>query len=773
MKRLLCVGAGATAALFLVAATLFVLSIPSYDKEVHVQGILAPVRVTFDAAFIPDIHASCREDAACALGYLHGKERFFQMDMMRRAASGELSVLFGRTTLQVDCQRRWHRFRSKACKRFSQLPKEQQSLLSAYARGVNKALETLLLRPWEYLLLWACPQPWTPEDSLLIIYNLYFELQEGEGVFSHTINTLQTLLPPQQQHGWLFPSSQWETYIDNDNRESSRLIQESSEPLKTCALDPSAASPSAPTLPGCRPSLSFSQHPSLRGSNGFAVAGSHTAWHGSLIAGELHLPMTMPSLWYRASLHYDDQGTIRHVHGYTLPGLPLTIVGTNEHLAWTVTNGQVNGCDIVYSNGGQALPVVSSAIERIAVRGGADVFLPVEETIYGPIRPQPFGDLRGIVHWVAHEEGSVNLDWMLLEQALSVEDAVRAAHAFRLPAMNLIVGDTRGHIGWCLCGALPSRKNPERRGYRYAESLDLVQIAGSGMPLVIDPPKGYLCSANQRPLPLIGDGWGGEAFLNPIRAYSISSWLDRRTLYTEQEALAGLLIDRSVFFDRWRDLLLHLLDDTHRDQRRLKEALEAWDGHCRPSSYGYLWIRLFREQVVDAVIRQKFATTLNLDLLDVEEPVWNAVTASSEPLSIRQEMLPLLHSVLQRLIKQGEQQWPHRSWSSIPWSEVNRCQSLHPLYHAFPFLGFLINGPEYSVGGDFYVPRVAWKENGATLRTVLSPGREATSIAQLPGGQSGHPLSSHYTDCFAGWMAAAPTPLLPSGQQNEFFLYAE
>ncbi|HEY3520194.1 MAG TPA: penicillin acylase family protein, partial [Rhodanobacteraceae bacterium] len=155
-------------------------SVPQLDGTVALHGPSAPVTVTRDARGAPTITARNREDLAYALGFLHGQERFFQMDLLRRNAAGELSDLVGAAALKVDESHRRHRFRALAETELSQLPVEERVLLDSYARGVNAGLNALRVRPWEYLLLRACPQPWEPDDSLLAIDTMFLDLnQEG------------------------------------------------------------------------------------------------------------------------------------------------------------------------------------------------------------------------------------------------------------------------------------------------------------------------------------------------------------------------------------------------------------------------------------------------------------------------------------------------------------------------------------------------------------------------------------------------------------------
>ena len=133
-------------------------SLPAVDGEVTVDGLRAPVSVTRDAQGVPTVHGSDRGDVAYAIGYTHAQDRFFQMDLLRRAASGELSALLGKALLPVDRERRIHRFAARAGVALTALPEPSRAVLGRYTAGVNAGLAALGARPFEYGVLRAEPR---------------------------------------------------------------------------------------------------------------------------------------------------------------------------------------------------------------------------------------------------------------------------------------------------------------------------------------------------------------------------------------------------------------------------------------------------------------------------------------------------------------------------------------------------------------------------------------------------------------------------------------
>src|SRR3954453_6931565 len=177
---------GLTAGTLLIAsAWLFVqlrASLPRLEGSITAPSLPAPVTVVRDAQGVPTLTGRARADLAWALGYLHGQERFFQMDGQRRTAAGELSELAGRAALRRDRGARLHPFRHRAAAVLAAMTADECCVLDAYVAGVNRGLGDLNAMPFEYLLLRARPQPWTAEDTVLTVFAMYLSLQEADGL---------------------------------------------------------------------------------------------------------------------------------------------------------------------------------------------------------------------------------------------------------------------------------------------------------------------------------------------------------------------------------------------------------------------------------------------------------------------------------------------------------------------------------------------------------------------------------------------------------------
>ena len=156
-------------------------SAPVLEGTVVLSGLTAPVVVERDELGVPTIRARARIDVARVTGFLHAQERFFQMDLLRRSAAGELAALFGAAALPTDRAARVHRFRARSRRALAALGDEDRALIEVYAEGVGAGLKALAAPPFEYLLLGAVPEPWRPEDTGLTTLAMYLRLTPNFG----------------------------------------------------------------------------------------------------------------------------------------------------------------------------------------------------------------------------------------------------------------------------------------------------------------------------------------------------------------------------------------------------------------------------------------------------------------------------------------------------------------------------------------------------------------------------------------------------------------
>jgi penicillin amidase len=752
-------------------------SLAQLDGERQLPGLGTAVRVERDGLGIPSIRGASRADVARATGFLHAQDRFFQMDLARRRAAGELAGLVGARALVVDREIRIHRFRAQAGRALGLMAPEQRVILDAYVAGVNTGLQALGAPPFEYLMLRQEPARWLPEDSLLVVLSMFITLQDADGSYEATLATMRDVLPAAMADFLVPPGSEWDTPIEG-------------EPFAVAPI-PGPDVYDLRTLRRGMPSFELPPPEEVViGSNNFAVAGSLTANGAALLANDMHLGIRVPNTWYRALLEWPDAGGgIQRLAGVTLPGVPALVAGSNTYVAWGFTNTYADWSDIVLldtdpERPGQYLtPDGWRDFERydemIPVAGGEGEPLSVEWTIWGPVMPPDHRGRLRVYRWVAHSAEQLAATITPIESARTLEEALDAANGVGAPGQNFVVAARDGRIAWSVFGSIPRRVGID--GQLPASWSDGSRgwngwLEDAEYPRVIAPPGGRIWTANARVvggemLARLGDG----SYEIGSRARIIRERLHARQQFTPRDLLAIQLDTGADFLARWRDLLLRTLTADARsgnDERgELREVLEQqWTGQATADSAAYRFTRRFRENVFERVISfvlaECYEADPEFDYANVrrrEAAIWQLIT--EQPLHLLDPQFDswaeLLLAAADATIEEATQgrAGPLRDRS---WSEFNVVAQRHPLSGAIPFFGSRwLDMPEVPMPGDLYTPRVHWGAVGASERMIVSPGREAEGIMHMPTGQSGHPLSPFYANSHDAWVRGEPTPFLP------------
>jgi penicillin amidase len=774
------------AALVATAAAWMVLraSLPVIDGTRSLAGLGASVVVERDAAGVPTIAAQSRDDLARGLGFVHGQDRYFQMDLLRRAAAGELSALLGPALLPTDRKLRLHRFRTVARAVVSSLDARERALLDAYVAGVNSGLASLQSRPFEYWVLRSRPKPWTAEDSILCIHAMYLQLQDAQGHVQLQRGLLRATLP---EAAWRFLEAgapEWDAAIDGSRNVEPRVPLAQEFNLR-----------SLKDLPAMPPDAVL-KHLVMLGSNNWAVAGSRTANGAAIIANDMHLGFRVPTIWYRARLVRKTSSETLDLTGVTLPGTPTAVAGSNGSVAWGFTNSYgefttvirlaaVAGDAAAYRTAGGARQI-RYVDEVIEVAGAAAEHMKIGLTEWGPIIGNDWEGRPYALQWTAQDPAATNLNLLNLEHADTVAEALRAAASFGIPGQNFMVADKSGHIGWTIAGRLPSR-GLATPGVPQ-ESTDPVVgfagwLAGEDQPQVTDPGAGFLWSANARvtggaAAALIGD----DGMDRGSRSAQIQADLQSAAQpFTPASSLAVQLDDRALFLERWRTLLNDVIDHsrsigTH-EHDAARETMLAWSGHAAPDDPAFRLVNLFREQVEARAFFMLVAPArLRVHDFDFkipssfEGPLWRLV--QQRPMHLLAPSYADWNALFLEALVASEALPPAcRTLVSCTWGRVNAVHVAHPLSGAVPLLARVLDMPTVLVaGGRGDMPRVQGRDYGASERFSVSPGHEGDGYFHMPGAQSGHPLSPFYRAGFDDWAQGRPTPFLPGAAAHSLTL---
>ncbi|WP_315389538.1 penicillin acylase family protein [uncultured Stenotrophomonas sp.] len=741
-------------------------SLATLDGDVPLAGLQAPVSIQRDALGVVTIDAASQADAMRALGMVHAQERYFEMDLMRRAAAGELAELFGPAAVDVDKRMRVHRLRARTDAHLAEAMGDQADVLQAYVDGVNQGVGALSVRPWPYLLLRQQPAAWTRTDSILTGLAMYADLQDPANQNELAMRRIREVAPPALYALLSHDGSEWDAPLFGEARGNAVLPGKDMLDLRTLAQAPPRAAPA---------------EADVHGSNNFAVAGALTADGRAIVADDMHLGLRAPSLWFRVRLRYPDAlaaGGQVDVSGFSLPGLPAVVVGSNGHVAWGFTNSYIDTADFrpVAANE----PDVRVYEERIRVANAPEERFSVRETAWGPILHRRADGSGEALRWTAQLPGAVRLDFADMARAADLDDAMKIADRAGIPTQNLLLADTHGRIAWRLLGTRPDRAAdcpPDGFTTTAPASCAPWSIRSDGAPALVDPPSHRLWTANGRVLDGAELAIAGNAGYDlGARGHQIRDDLHAKERFTERDLLAIQLDDRAVLMERWYHLMREVV--SHSDDpalKRLEAATRQWDGRASVDSVSYRVARGFRGMLLDKVSIALLApakATLGGDYLEprmaqLEGVLWPLVTERPAHLlpPPYESWESLLAATAKGLEKDLAEQGPDLAGRT--WGERNTAAICHPISRALPaFAKPWLCMPADALPGDSNLPRVQGPNFGASQRMVVSPGHEADGIIHMPGGQSGHPLSPFWGAGHDDWVQGKPTPFLPGPAQH-------
>jgi penicillin amidase len=776
MKRwILRLFAAAAFTIFVVALVVWLglrASLPQLDGGIIAAGLRAGATIERDASGIPTITADNRADLAFATGFAHGQDRFFQMDLIRRQAAGELSELFGDVALGSDTSYRFHRFRTRARKALGALPKRDFGVLQSYADGVNAGRDSLGAKPFEYLLLSVEPTAWLPEDSVLIVYAMFVQLNDSRARKDVQRGLVHRVLPA-EVYAWMYPQgTDWDAPLMGEAR-----------PLLPI---PAAGVFDVQGVDDNAPAAREQGKPPLNGSNNWVVSGDLTASGGALVSNDMHLGLSVPNIYYQARLVVKGDES-RDVNGVTLPGTPFIVAGSNGKVAWGYTNSYGDWTDAVLLKPGLTPDTYKTPegdlpfkkyTETIKVKDADPVEFVVRETVWGPVLEDatyPDGEIA--VSWIAHDPDGVNLRLIDLETADSVATAMNIANTIAMPPQNFVTGDADGNIGWTIAGKIPLKTSfnsmlpadwSEQHGW-------IGWLAAEDYPQITNPESGRIWTANARvvdagALDIIGDG----GYDLGARAKQIRDGLFSKDRFEAADMLAIQYDDRALFLDRWRRILLQVLDDetlaANPELQEYRRLVENWIPHAAPESVGYRLVRAFRLELRSRIFyaltgpaREAYGEDVSLRISNqFEAPLWSLINEQPQHLlpdgyANWQELMVV--AVLENIRYFSE--YYEGPLADRNWGERNTARIQHPLSGALPILSDFLDMPKDALNGDANLPKAQGPDFGASERFSVSPGDEENGLMQMPTGQSGHPLSDFYRSGHDDWVQGRPSPFLP------------
>jgi len=767
--------------------------LPPVDGEVR-AAVAAPVEIVRDEWGVPHIRAESEADAHFALGYAMAQDRLFQMELMRRAASGELAALLGPPLVKIDRLARMFLLRDRAeetARRIHDESPEVAAVADAFCAGVNAFQEDGPL-PFEFSVLGIAPRPFTLADSLTVaaILPITFADALRVDVFSSILRERHPGLPVEL----LFPGYALEEApetIMETPEEAAAWVREHPLPLPERERAGATASPAPQDTARAMLNALFAVNAlwgGALGSNSWVLGPSRTTTGKPLLANDPHIGFTNPSIWYEAHLTFGDVDN----YGLYLPPIPLALIGHTPRLAWGLTMFCNDDIDLFRERFDPADPgrvmhqgewtEAKTVPQTIPVRLGPDVHFDVRVTPHGPVVTDLFRLANGYtgpdisMSWVWQRVPYTDMEALYaLNRAKTLDEFERGVALVTSPGLNISYADTEGNIAWWAAGKIVVR--PEHVNHKSlldgASGRDEPQgfLPFAQNPQLKNPACGFIVTANNLgtvrpvgPLPHLQGNWEP-----PDRAALIREELQKREKWDAAGALALQMDDRSHTAPRVLAAVLPVLRERRETLGRVEaEALallEAWDLRHGTASPGAAVFAYLCEHIVREALADEFGDGKALDYYIALPECWMflryLVTREDAPFwddrrtAAGETRGDMMHRAFRAAVSALERRLGAnpRDWK---WGDIHTMTFRHPFGYV-PVLGAPFNiGPFPASGARNTINNMASLGSGGNYEVIGGPStRRVVDFAGdgapvvdlvLPTGNSGHWKSPHYGD---------------------------
>ncbi len=763
---------------------------PPAASHTQATALGAPVEIDFDALGVPHVRAQSTEDLALAVGFLHARDRGWQLELMRHASQGRLGEVLGPELLDVDRQLRLLSLRLDET--VENLPAGDLARVEAYCAGINRGREELP-RPLELKLLGLEPEPWTPRDVIAVARLQAWDLswdarlepvrdRVATQVGSWELFNLLTAPTPDLGAGILHPDPErWELPAELPGPRTGLPLRELQGVAVARSSNPAAPSLGSQGLKDALVSWALAlEQPHESGSNAWAISGQRTASGQPILAGDPHLKLRWPGTFYEVHL----QAPGFEVSGATFPGLPMVVIGQGAHVAWSITVSYADTQDLhrlqldpedpdVYLVDGQP-QAFELWPQRFELSDGSAHEENYRITRWGPVYDAGREDqlppgVSYALEWPGFDSAPLPLatGFEQAAGARSGEAFIRAVQSLPIPSQNWIFAVDNGDVGWVLGGNL---NHSRASGIPQDGARDSAPDPGLNerRPMLLNPDSGIVVATNQ---PLGPDVTAtGVYFTGPYRSLRLHTVLSQRDDWTPED-MRGLQVDPcNLEAARTVPLLLAATEGLELEPAaaRLRQALLGWDYTMEADSLAPLaweaWRaalhqRLGELHIADEGIRHDWLQhrlsegAMERALFGERPDRWWDDPSTEPREDLAQAIALALERAPQPIIEQLGEDPAGWSWGA-----------LHQLHLAHPFGSKKILRPwfghepipagggrhtlwaleHFAVTGDY---SSSW---GPALRQVVVPGQEAGFV--MPGGNAGQPRHPHAHDQTEDWL---------------------
>ena len=731
---------------------------PKYEGEVALKNIAKETTVYFDDYGVPHIYAASQKDAMVALGYVHAQDRLWQMELLRRIAPGRLSELFGTKALKNDEFFAGIGIEENSEKALAQLDKNSETyiLAMAYVNGINQYMEEGKT-PIEFQLLGVKKEKFTLKD----VYNIFGYMSFS---FAMAQKTDPLLTDIRDKFGM--------EYLKDFGIDGS-LGTKQLKSYKGKSNDYAQISKSIASL------LDNSPVPAFIGSNSWVIGAQKTKNGKVIFANDPHIGFSQPCTWYEAHISTPDY----EMYGYYLAGTPFPLLGHNRNYAYGLTMFENDDLDLFQEEenpannnqyktvGGYKNYTIRQKI--IKVKDSASVTLNIKESIHGPIMNGLLNTLNTkkpvAMSWIYTQQKNQILEAVhALSHSKQLEDFPKAISLIAAPGLNIMYGDAKNNIAWITSGKL----------YKLDKSVNgnLILNGANGIddqkefldfsknPSAINPPWNYVYSSNNQPEPIDGYLYPGY-YLPKDRAQRIDGLLKPKNNWTSAD-VQSMINDNtsSTALGMTKNWVSVLSINASANEQKAMQLLKDWKAtnglkDVAPTIFNkwiYFYLRnTFKDELGEEDFNALLATHIMKQVVasqseNPNSPWWDDFNTKNH----KETRAEILNKSFQEAIASLEKQLGNdpNTWT---WNRVHTLEHQHPIGKIKALQGFFNVGPFEMPGTNEVINNLMFTysddeknvvKGGPSTRRIIDFSDVENSVSILPTGQSGNPMSAHYSD---------------------------
>jgi len=730
-------------------------SLPDYNSEVLLEGMINEVTIYRDAYAIPHIYAQNETDLYRAVGYVMAQDRLWQMDLIRRVTEGRLSEIFGKEYVETDFMLRALQIEQKSNQVLDSLDDNQKNALVAFADGVNQYVKNNTL-PLEFRLIGYKFEDWKPIHSLNIIGFIGWEL--GPSWNSEILMSEIKNLVDSAKYKALIPDFKDDNYVYETNLDTNKIIlaydfAKENEKIEKLGVIP------------------------LMASNNWAISGKKSATKNPILANDMHLSYGIPGMWYQ--IHQVVENGL-DVTGLAIPGCPILIVGHNQNIAWGMTNVMVDDIDFYqetinpnnknqYKFNGEWKDFKIQK-ETIKTKEGDSV----QRNIYFTHRGAVVSEMKNIkdktisMRWIGNEYSNEFRSVYLLNRAKNWTDFKDAIKTFVAVSENIAYADKEGNIGIYCAAGVPIRKGDGISIYSgETDEFDWKSfIPFDSLPHEYNPARGYVSSANNKVAPESYPYFITNWSYNDYRINRIREMLEAKDTISIADFEAMQADQKSVMVKKYlADIIFEVSSSDLSDpvMRQSLELLSKWDGTMNKENAAATIFETFYFTLVKNLIQDEIGEEFTNKILsdnkitnNFVEYIWTHKFSYWCDIDSTKDVVEDFSKIVQQTYAETINNLKTKlgdnpmDWQ---WGQVHTLTLEHPLGKV-KILNFVfnLNRGTYAVGGNSHTispysynysnPYIV--KTGSSHRSIYSIANWDESLIILPTGISGQPASKFY-----------------------------